>query len=154
MHKGRQKIFQLQTSEGVFFKTLYIDDLVFAELTMLFGFNSVDLNQASHLSVLLEEEEIKEALIGMNPSKVQGPNGFPVSFYQKNWEVVKPNLITFIHSTFHNSNSIKSVNGTLTSLIFKFPNPDYITQYVNYKILPKILINRIKPFLNSLVAKE
>lgn len=107
-----------------FFKTLYTNDLVFAESTMSFGFNSMDLNQASHLSVLSEEDKIKEALMGMNLSKALGPDGFPTSFYQKNWELVKPNLITFIHSTFHNSRLIKSVNDTLISFIPKVPNSD------------------------------
>lgn len=53
------------------------------------------------------------------------------------------------------------MNQTHITLIPKIKNPEYITQFraiwlcnVNYKVFSKILVQRIKPFMPSLVGEE
>lgn len=38
-------------------------------------------------------EEVKQALFSMMSWKAPGPDGFPVGFYQKAWDVVGVDLI-------------------------------------------------------------
>lgn len=56
---------------------------------------------------------------------------------------------------------MESVNQTNISLIPKVTTPDYISQFkpiglcnVNYKILTKLLVQRIQPFMNKIVRPE
>ncbi len=59
---------------------------------------------------------------------------------------------------FHSGFMLKSLNHTFITLIPKVPNPEKVTQFrpialcnVTYKIISKILVNRLKPFMDSLI---
>lgn len=38
-------------------------------------------------------EEVKRAILGMKREKVSGPNGFPPSFFQEYWDIIKEDLM-------------------------------------------------------------
>ena len=44
---------------------------------------------ATYLEVLFSEEEVFTALSNLNGDKAQGPDGFPMTFWQLNWDFVK-----------------------------------------------------------------
>jgi hypothetical protein len=53
------------------------------------------------LTALYIEEEVKKAIFQMEHNKSLGPDGFVAKFYQKNWEVIKPDLLelfSFLHA--------------------------------------------------------
>lgn len=50
------------------------------------------VNLDSHV----KNEEIKRALFDIKPRKAPGPDGFPVDFYQKLWDIVGKNVCDFV----------------------------------------------------------
>jgi hypothetical protein len=45
-------------------------------------------------------EEISDALFQIGPLKAPGPDGFPARFFQRNWEVMKADVISAIQHFF------------------------------------------------------
>lgn len=65
----------------------------------------------------------------------------------------------FAHRAWTNPEVLAEVNYTDICLIPKVPNPELVSQFrpislcnVNYKILTKIIVNRLKPFIPRLVS--
>ena len=57
-----------------------------------------DIHQVSKkennlLTAPYSEEEVRKAVFLMEHNKAPGPDGFPAEFYQKFWEVIKPDLL-------------------------------------------------------------
>lgn len=44
--------------------------------------------------------EIKNILFNMEPNKSPGPDGFPPSFFQRNWETISSDLVQMIQTFF------------------------------------------------------
>jgi ribonuclease HI/exonuclease III len=106
-------------------------------------------------------EEVNVAIQQMAPLKSPGPDGLPTSFYQDNWEVVKGEVCEAISSFFHMGCFEKEVNRTHIVLIPKIRNPSKVTDFrpislcnVLYKILSKVLANRLKMVLPDLISKN
>ncbi|KAL4292566.1 hypothetical protein AHAS_Ahas18G0040900 [Arachis hypogaea] len=105
------------------------------------------------------EWEIKKALFNIGSLKAPGSDGFPALIYKNNWEVMKSKLCDFIWSCWRNPNLIKECNNTLLVLVPKINNPEFINQFrpialcnVSYKVITKIMVDRIKPYLNDRIA--
>ncbi|XP_071921851.1 uncharacterized protein [Coffea arabica] len=114
----------------------------------------------ARLTQEVEEKEIKSALFSMNPNKAPGQDGMNPLFFQKFWHVVKSDLIAAIRHFFWSSNMPKSWNHTVISLIPKIQNPTNLKSYrpislcnVVYKVISKILANRLKNVLNHCISK-
>jgi hypothetical protein len=64
-----------------------------------------------------------------------------------------------VHAFFHSGFLLKSLNYSFITLIPKTPTPEIVSQFrpislcnVTYKIISKILVNRLKPIMDSLVT--
>lgn len=96
----------------------------------------------------------------MNPSKAADPDGFSAGFYQSQWNKVKSNFMDLCKENFSSKVSVVALNHTHISLIPKIQNAKSITHFrpilskVTYKIFSKIIVNRIKPYLSSLISNE
>ncbi|KAA3472382.1 reverse transcriptase [Gossypium australe] len=104
-------------------------------------------------------EDIRAALFQMHPNKAPGPNGFHALFFQKFWDTLEEAMCGFLLPILNGEASPEKVNGTLLTLIPKNEAPQDLTQFrpislcnVLYKIIPKCLVNRIKPILPKLVS--
>jgi hypothetical protein len=60
----------------------------------------VSANDNEMLTSPFTEKEVKEAIFEMKPNKAPGPDGFPVEFYQRFWEVIKYDLMV-LFKEFH-----------------------------------------------------
>lgn len=62
------------------------------------------------LNMEISNEEVKEALFSMSPFKAPGSDGFQPIFFQKEWETVSQDLISFVKKVYEGQAKITSVN--------------------------------------------
>ena len=107
----------------------------------------------------IKDEEILQVVRQMGSFKALGPDGIPTAFYQKFWPTVKTDILNMVKAFFHSGFLLRSLNHTYITLIPKVPTPERVTQFrpislcnVTYKIISKVLINRLKPFMDFLIT--
>ena len=105
------------------------------------------------------DDEISDALFQIGPLKAPGPDGFPARFFQRNWEVLREEVIGAVRIFFDEGVMPEGVNNTSIVLIPKKDNLDELKDFrpislrnVIYKIVSKCLANRIKPFLQEVIS--
>ncbi|XP_057449118.1 uncharacterized protein LOC130740498 [Lotus japonicus] len=103
--------------------------------------------------------EVKEALMGIKSFSAPGPNGFQPFFYKKYWNHVGDNLWSFVREAFEGKVVREEVMEILLVLIPKVDHPTGVKEFrpislcnVTYKLITKVLLNRLRPFLNTLVG--
>ncbi|KAL4348482.1 hypothetical protein GQ457_17G005590 [Hibiscus cannabinus] len=105
-------------------------------------------------------DEVHRVVFSMEPLKAPGIDGLHAAFYQKNWSLVGPSVLRFVENFFETGQLEDWVNCTLLVLIPKVEVPSSIKQFrpislctVLYKIITKILVERLKPFLSRWVSE-
>lgn len=98
--------------------------------------------------------KIDEVIKSMGSLKAPGPDGFQAIFYQKQWELIKPNVYDMVLDVLEGKGLPATVNETFLVLIPKIDrheNPAHFRPIslcnVAYKIITKAIVNRIKPIL-------
>ncbi|GJV68126.1 RNA-directed DNA polymerase, eukaryota, reverse transcriptase zinc-binding domain protein [Tanacetum coccineum] len=119
-----------------------------------------DLNR-DYLERLATHEEIKEAVWDYGSSEAPGPGGFSFAFVKKYWDIIKKDLHDFINSFFASCDMPYGANSSFFTLIPKVNNPTLITDFrpisligIHYKIIAKILANRLSKVIDKIVSKE
>jgi len=120
--------------------------------------NEVTIEDNELLTQMATNEEIKNALFGIGCNKSPGPDGMSAIFYQKYWHIVGPLITKAVKSFFHSGKILKQINHTFITLIPKCDNPSNTNHYrpislcsTIYKIISKIITNRLKPLLQKLI---
>ncbi|KAK1308804.1 hypothetical protein QJS10_CPA09g00704 [Acorus calamus] len=107
------------------------------------------------------DEEIERTLHALSSNKSPGLDGFPSEFYKSMWPIIKGDVCRALKS-FHTSVQLPiSWGSTYIALIPKVQSPTTLKQYrpigmcdTKYKLLAKLLVNRLKAVLPSLVGLE
>jgi hypothetical protein len=104
--------------------------------------------------------EVEQALFQMSPLKAPGPDGLSLIFYQKYWHIVGPDVIAGVLSCLRDGVLLKKTNHTNICLIPKTQNPLSAKDFrlislcnVVYKIVAKVLANRLKKVLPHVISK-
>jgi hypothetical protein len=111
------------------------------------------------ISIPYLAEEVRQALFDMPPSKAPGPNGMSsFFFFQKYWHVVGSSVTAVVLSVLNSGHLLRKVNLTNIALIPKRKKPDKMSDFrpislcnVIYKIISKVLANRLKAILSSII---
>lgn len=98
----------------------------------------------------------------MNVEKALGPDGLNVGFYKYHWKAIRQGMINFIkHIFFETSYLSLEINHTHICLIPKIEKPLEVKDYrpislcnVAYKLISKILAERLKPRLNNIISEN
>eukprot|EP00253_Pinus_taeda_P020773 PITA_20773 len=105
------------------------------------------------------EEEITNIVWSMDPDKAPGPDGFSIHFYGICWEIIKFDLFRMIRGVLRKAKMGGGTKSTFLALIPKETNPRSFDRYrpislcnSSYKIVAKLLANRIKPLLQKLIS--
>ncbi|GLT29941.1 hypothetical protein SLA2020_047710 [Shorea laevis] len=104
-------------------------------------------------------DEVKQALFSMKGLKSPGPDGLQAIFFQKYWTTVSRTLLQFVNSALINGSFEPSLLQAHVALIPKGDAPDVIQKFrpitllnVAYKVLFKVLVNRLRPYLQELIG--
>lgn len=106
-------------------------------------------------------EEVKNAFFQMGTSKAPSPDVFHGHFYHHHWELLQQDLWTMVRNFFATGTLYPALTRTFISLILKVSNPESISQFrpislcnFNYKIISKVMANRLKPWLPNIITPE
>ncbi|GJW69800.1 RNA-directed DNA polymerase, eukaryota, reverse transcriptase zinc-binding domain protein [Tanacetum coccineum] len=102
--------------------------------------------------------EIKDALFDICDNKAPGPDGYSTKFYKSAWTVIGKEVYEVVKEFFRNREMLGEVNATRITLVPKSKTPMKVSDYrpiaccnVIYKVISKILTNRIKNALTRIV---
>ena len=129
--------------------------------------------QLEHIPLMITEEmnsaltdnfialEVKEALKQMAPLKAPGPDGMLPLFFQHFWGVVDADVTNSVLSWLNSSTIPHPLNHTFITLIPNIKNLESVSDYrpislcnVLYKIFSKVLANRLKKILPSIISEH
>ena len=123
----------------------------------------VRIKREENTALLLpfSKDEFKEAITQMHPDKSPGPDGFNPAFYQRFLDLIGDDVYRDSLEWMNNLCFPPSVNHTNICLILKHQNSKTMKYYrpialcnVNYKILSKVLENRLKKLLPWIISQE
>ncbi|PNX97372.1 ribonuclease H, partial [Trifolium pratense] len=109
----------------------------------------------------ITREELKDALFHMHPDKAPGPDGFNPAFYQQFWDLCSNDIYEAAKEWLERGYFPSSLNETNICLIPKCDNPVTMKDLrpislcnVLYKMISKLLANRLKACLEKCVSEE
>jgi len=152
----------LKIMASMFFQNLFRKEIsVFQGDQIQSSFLEIDPGHLSLLSEPVTVEEVKAAIFDMKPYSAPGPNGFQPFFYQSQWSLVGKSVCDFISNIFNGKSEVEEVNQTHLVLIPKVTSPEYLYQFrpiglcnVNYKIVTKILVKKLKLIMPKLISES
>jgi hypothetical protein len=107
------------------------------------------------------KSEIKEVVFGSYPEGSLGPDGLPFIFYQKFWDIVKPDIINMVKAFHAGKLDLFRINFANITLIPKTDNASDMKNYrpisllnCSFKIFGKLLTNRLEGLCQRLIARE
>lgn len=113
----------------------------------------------AHIFRPFSEEDIRLALKQIHRYKALGIDEMLGMFFWRFWEVVGPDVTQCCLQILNSQISPQVLNETLITLIPKTKQPCRISEFrsislcnVNYKLILKALVNRLKPLLNDIIS--
>lgn len=107
------------------------------------------------------EKEVSEVLKEMQNGKDLGPDGFNVDFFKVCWNIIKKDIVRVVEDSRLNRTILKVLNNSFIAIIPKQDNEKMPDRYrpialcnVVYKIISKVVANRLKPLLPTPVSRE
>lgn len=95
----------------------------------------------------------------MDTDKAPGPDGFTIHFYKSCWHIIRADLCKMIRWFMGKAKVGGGTKSTYLTLIPKDINPETFTRFrsislcnASYKILAKLIANRVKPLLKTLIS--
>jgi len=121
---------------------------------------SISTQTNGWLLKLATEEEIRQALFMMHPGKAPGPDGMTALFFQHSWHIIKTDLVELVNNFLLTGELDTRLNITNICMIPKTERPTRMTELrpislcnVGYKIISKVLCQRLKICLPSLISE-
>ncbi|PKU60898.1 Putative ribonuclease H protein [Dendrobium catenatum] len=123
--------------------------------------NTVPSTALAALIAPITNDEIKKVVFGGVASSTPGPDGYSFAFYQKTWLISGHRLCSAVKHFFSTGLMSRGAKSTVITLIPKGSHSSSISDYrpislcnVFYKIVAKIIANRMKPILPLIINKS
>lgn len=123
--------------------------------------NTITEAQNELLMLPVTREEVRKAVFSMHSDKSPGPDGLNQTFYQRFWNIVGTDVVNFCNKFIIDGELPNGINHTLVCLILKVKQPEKMTDMrpislcnVLFRVLSKVLANRLKPCLNGLISNK
>ncbi|GKD99172.1 RNA-directed DNA polymerase, eukaryota, reverse transcriptase zinc-binding domain protein, partial [Tanacetum coccineum] len=117
--------------------------------------------EASQMIKPITDNEIKKVMFSTADNKAPGPDGFSAKFFKATWHIVGSDVWSAVKEFFSSGKLLDELNATIISLIPKITTPMLVTDFrliaccnVVYKCISKVIIMRIKGYLDKLINKN
>ncbi|GKU90798.1 hypothetical protein SLEP1_g4749 [Rubroshorea leprosula] len=144
-----------------YFEDLYAEEKRVRPRLDGLGFKQLTWEDNDTLISPFSEDEIKVAVGECDSSKAPGPDGFNFRFVKSEWDVIKDDVVRFLQEFQANGKLVRGLNASFIVLVPKVENPVQIEEYrpisligVIYKILAKLLANRLKKVLENVIGEQ
>lgn len=124
-------------------------------------FKSITPTQKESRMQIVTEEEVRAAVMSMYPEKSPGIDGLNPCFFQVCWHIISRDVTDFCRNFLEYCELPDQVNRTLVCLIPKVKQPKQVSDLrpislcnVLMRILSKVLANRLKPCLHSILSEN
>ena len=128
--------------------------------TSAFTSEAVTLDMNGTLLGEFTHDEVKRALFQMHPTKAPGPNSMNPLFFQKYWHIVGTDVSNAVLDCINSGNILRGINFSYITLIPKRKNLEVMSHFrpislcnVIFKIVSKVLVNRLKLILGSIISE-
>ena len=105
--------------------------------------------------------EVEIALTQMAPLKAPDPNGMPPIFFQHYWDSIGDDIVKAVLFYLNSREVLPCLNHTYITLIPKVKSPKFIFEFhpialcnVLYKLVSKVLANRLKTVLPQIISES
>jgi hypothetical protein len=122
-------------------------------------FKRLTISESQSLDYPFTLEEIKEAVWDCGSAKAPGPDGFTFKFFKKYWDTLKHDIVSYVKEFEVSSHIPRGCNSFFITLVPKVEDPLVIGDFrpisligSQYKIISKILANRLSRVVSSVVS--
>ena len=122
---------------------------------------SVTPEMNEYLTKEFQREEVIQAVHSMHPTKAPSLDDMSAIFYQKYWDVIGNDIINIVLNVLNSNASVAPLNQTNIALIPKTNSPTKMNEFqpislcnVSYKIISKVLANKLKPILSTIISEN
>ncbi|WMV33006.1 hypothetical protein MTR67_026391 [Solanum verrucosum] len=152
---------EIRDEVTTFYQKLYTETKFWRPQFNPRGQSRIDEEDNAALQAQFEEQDIKNCVFSCVGDKALGPDGFTMAFFKQCWEEIKQEVVAAIQN-FHDQGYFeKSFNATFIALIPKKFGASKLKDFrpisligSNYKIISKILTERLKKVMPKLVDEQ
>jgi len=121
----------------------------------------VDQDEEEELVQEVTLGELEDTLKCFSKDKSPGPDGWSIEFYLAFFELIGPDLLSMVEESRVSGWMEVTISSTFIALILKVDNPSTFADFCPislcnclYKIIAKIIANRLKPILSMHIVPE
>jgi len=144
-----------------FYESLYTEPEQWRPSANFEGIPSISVEEKFNLEATFQEEEVLAAIQSCAPDKAPGPDGYTMAFYQKSWDFIKVDILAAMNHYHQHCWMVRSCNASFIALIPKKKGAIELKDYRPisligsvYKIIAKVLAERLKTVMGKLVSKH
>lgn len=149
---------QLEEMVTSFYKKLFTDDGPSHPSSINGALPTILDDNMAFIKREVTQRDILNVIKHMNPFKALGVDGLQAGFFQSQWHVIGETVCNLILDIFKNTGKVSDINETLITLVPKVDPVVRIRNFrpitlcnVSYKIVTKILVQRLQGLMGSLV---
>ncbi|GKE06748.1 RNA-directed DNA polymerase, eukaryota [Tanacetum coccineum] len=123
-------------------------------------FKQLSVEECSLLDLPFSTQEIKEAVWSCGGDKAPGPDGFSFKLLKKHWDIFSFDIISYVKEFETKAFIPRGCNSSFITLVPKIKDPLSINEFrpisligCQYKIISKILANRLSKVIASVVSE-